>query len=74
MTQGHCSSGDSLFPGEGNPLSHLTSDHQPVGFLAKTRSLSNGAEYKLGDRSLGEGETDSFIALLGKEGHGRLMP
>ena len=33
-----------------------------------------GAKLNLGDRVLGELEKNSFIALLGKGGHSRLVP
>ena len=42
--------------------------------VARIQPLSASAEYKRGDRVLGEGEKDSFIALPGKGGHSRLMP
>ena len=42
--------------------------------VAETLPLSTSAKQKHGDRVLGEGEKDSFIALPGKGGHSRLMP
>ena len=44
-----------------------TQDPESAWLLVK-QPLSTGAEYKLGDRVLGEGEKHSFIALPGKGG------
>ena len=42
--------------------------------MLKTQLLCTSAESNLGDRILGEGEKNSFIALPGKGGHSGLVP
>ena len=44
-----------------------------VLIILKTRPLCTGAKLNLRGRVLDEVEKDSFIALLGKEGHSRLL-
>ena len=46
----------------------------PGETVAKTQPLCTDAEFNVGDRVLGEGEKNSFIALPGKGGHSGLMP
>ena len=45
-----------------------------LSLMPKTWPLCPGAELNLRDRVLGEVEKNSFIALPGKVGHGRLLP
>ena len=42
--------------------------------MLKTQPLYTGGESSLRDRVSGEIEKNSFIALLGKGGHNRLVP
>ena len=42
--------------------------------MLKAQPLCTSAKSNLGDRVLGEAETNSFIALPGKEGHSGLLP
>ena len=42
--------------------------------MPKAQPLCAGTELSLGDRALGEGEKNSFIALPGKGGHSGLVP
>ena len=41
--------------------------------MQKSQSLFTDAKWNPGDRVLGEVEKNSFIALPGRGGHGRLM-
>ena len=56
------------------PPAHRQILDEPSNFAAETQLLSAIAEWKFGDRVLGEGEKESFIALPGKGGHSRPMP
>ena len=56
------------------PIFCLDANRQGMGWGGQNSAFVAGAKYKYGDRVLGEGEQDSFIALPGKGSHSKLMP